>query len=253
MNLGNREEDFMSKKLKKILVLLVLSTFQSIASSYAADDDNYNFSWLDPEKKIYVLQNRKYTKANHATLFALGGSGIGETYRTVYQAQGRIGYWFNEDFGFEAFYNQRFNSVNNSYKALIDFNSRQSVSGSPYTREILSQMGVLFNWAPWYAKINVFNSILFFDWYFSLGLGSMSTQIGPRVQSENPALWRSENLFAVFLGTGQLFHLSENWMMRLDFLAHFYSAEIYGGLPGAATDKSLFSNFAVNLGIGLKL
>ena len=27
-------------------------------------DDEYNFNWLDPEKKIYVLQNRKYLKAN---------------------------------------------------------------------------------------------------------------------------------------------------------------------------------------------
>ena len=234
-----------------LIALVSLGVVESISTAFAADDDDYNFSWLDPEKKIYVLQNRKYRKANHAMLFALGGAGIGETYRNVYQVQGRVGYWFNEDFGFEAFYNQRFNSANNSYKALAQAEGA-GAGTSPYTREILSQMGLLLNWAPWYAKMNVFNSVLYFDWYFTLGLGTMSTQVGPNLQSDYPALWSQENLLAVYLGTGQLFHLSETWMMRLDFLEHFYSAEIYGGKVGAPTDKSLFSNFAINLGIGLK-
>jgi outer membrane beta-barrel protein len=245
----------MKKKINLYLLLVftTLSTCVDIHAAFAAAaDDDYNFSWLDPDKKIYVLQNRKFRKAHAADIYIMGGMGLGETYRKAYQYQPRLGYWFNEDFGIEGFYTGRFNSNNNAYTALAQ---EIAVGGgsTPLIREVSSQMGVLLNWAPWYAKINVFNTILYFDWYFSLGLGSMGTDIGPKTKADNPSLWKSENLFAVYLGTGHIFHLSEKFMARLDFLGHFYSAKIYGGLAGAPADSSIFSNFDMNLGIGLKL
>lgn len=244
----------MNKKIGSIFTLLLLSVLIDISSSYAADDSDYNFSWLDPEKKIYVLQNRRYKKQG-TQLYLLGGASLGDTYRTVYQVQPRFAVWFNEDFGLETFYSARFNSPNNAYKALDQAINTGGVTKSPYIREVKSQFGVLFNWAPWYSKINVFNSILYFDWYFSIGAGVLSTDIGPKVKSD-PVVgssWTSENLFAFYLGTGHLFHLNEHWKLRLDTLGHFYSAPIYGGLAGAPADKSIFSNFAINLGIGYKL
>src|SRR3954465_6960282 len=36
-------------------------------------DDEYSFNWLDPDKKIYVLQNRRYLKAERAELSVLVG------------------------------------------------------------------------------------------------------------------------------------------------------------------------------------
>ena len=220
--------------------------------SSAFADDDYNFSWLDPDKKIYVLQNRKFKKAGGAQIFLLAGMGLGETYRKAFQYQPRLSYWFNEDFGLEAFYTGRSNSINGAYGSL----ARALGAGtSPYIREVDHQFGVLFNWAPWYAKINVFNTILYFDWYFSMGAGSMGTEVGPKTKTDVPTQWTTENLFAVYLGTGHLFHLSEKFMVRLDFLAHFYSAPIDGGnsATGASNDKAIFSNTSLNLGIGLKL
>jgi outer membrane beta-barrel protein len=242
-------------RLTAILLLLMSILFiQNVSSAYASDDDdNYNFSWLDPDKKIYVLQNRKYRKAEKLQIFVLGGIGLGETYRTAYQFQPRMGYWFNEDFGIEAFYNLRWNNQNNAYRALVQ--ATGSTAATPLIREVDNEVGVLFNWAPWYAKINVFNTVLYFDWYFSLGAGSMSTQIGPRTPSDPVygSQWQTQNLFAVYLGTGQLFHLSDTFSLRLDLLGHFYSAPIYGGLAGAPTDKSIFSSFSFDTGIGIKL
>lgn len=235
-----------------LLVFAQVSAF--VAESRASDTDDYNFSWLDPEKKIYVLQNRKYRKADGPHLYLMGGLS-GENYRQAYQVQPRAAFWFNEDFGLEVFYTARFNSTNNAYRALEQSINNSGVLNSPYIREIKSQLGVLFNWAPWYAKINVFNSILYFDWYFSLGVGTMTTEIGPKTKTDATAgpSWRSENLFAVYLGTGHLFHVSETFMIRLDALAHFYSAPIFGGLPGAPTDSAIFSNLTYNVGIGLRL
>jgi outer membrane beta-barrel protein len=239
-------------KIWSICVFLFLSVLVDISTSYAADDDDYNFSWLDPDKKIYVLQNRRYRKANSADIFLMGGLSLGDTYRTVYQVQPRLGYWFNEEMGLEVFYSDRFNGQNNAYKALDQAIQSGGVEKSPYIREVTSQVGVLFTWAPWYAKINVFNSVLYFDWYFEGGVGSLGTQVGPETQAQNPTLWTEQNIFAVYAGTGHLFHLSEHWKLRLDFLGHFYSAPVYGGLPGAPTDKAIFSNFALNLGVGYK-
>lgn len=244
----------LSKKLG-ILALLVLSQLALFASaSLASDDDDYNFSWLDPEKKIYVLQNRKYRKADGPHLYLMGGLS-GENYRQAYQVQPRAAFWFNEDFGLEVFYTARFNVQNNSYRALDQSINSGGVVNSPYIREIKSQIGVLFNWAPWYAKINVFNSILYFDWYFSFGVGTMNTEIGPKTKDDPVAgpSWKTESLFAVYLGTGHLFHVSEKFMIRLEALGHFYSAPIFGGLPGAPTDSAIFSNLTYNIGVGLRL
>jgi outer membrane beta-barrel protein len=236
-------------KKKTILLLSVLGLVASLHSSSARADDDYNFSWLDPDKKIYVLQNRKYTKAGSPHLYLMGGVGIAEPYRQSFQFQPRLGFWFNEDFGIEAFYTGRFNSANGTFNAMIN----SGVTTTPLIREIDSQMGVLMNWAPWYAKINVFNSILYFDWYFSLGLGTMSTQIGKNTRENAATPWTAQNLFTVYLGTGQMFHLSERFVARLDLLGHFYSAPIYGGVTGPNEDNVLFSNTSVNLGIGFKL
>lgn len=242
----------MNKKINLFLFSMLIALSLCLVSKTAFAADDYNFSWLDPEKKIYVLQNRKFRKADAAHIYLLGGMGLGENYRTALQYQPRVAYWFNEDFGLEAFFTGRSNTVNNTYRAL---SQAIGAGTAPYIREVNSQFGVLFNWAPWYAKINVFNTILYFDWYFSVGAGSMSTEIGPKTKSDPTAasFWSSQNLFAVYLGTGHLFHLSEHFMARLDFLGHFYSAKIYEGILGAPADKSIFSNFSLNLGIGLKL
>ncbi len=221
-----------------------------------ADESEYNFSWLDPEKKVYVLQNRRYPKSQHASLSLLGGYGLGEIYRTVYSIQPRIGYWFNEEWGIEGFFSYRHHVQNGTYRALVNapavINATNQATATPMIREVNAQFGVLMNWAPWYAKINVFDTILYFDWYFSAGAGMLMTEVGPKSKTEAPSFWRSENLFAVFLGTGQLFHLSDMVDLRLDLLGHFYQADIYGGLNGS-NQPTLFSSFTFNAGIGFRL
>lgn len=237
-------------KALKIIFILPLLMAAGVPVARADDSDDYNFSWLDPEKKIYVLQNRKYRKADGPHLYLLGGI-AGESYRQVYQVQPRAAFWFNEDFGLEVFYSARFHSTNNVYRSLEQSTNAGALSSSPYIREIKSQLGILFNWAPWYAKINVFNSILYFDWLFSLGLGTMSTEVGPQEKSKVPTQWQSENLFAVYLGTGHLFHVSEKLMVRLDVMSHFYNARIT--YITGQNDTAIFSNITYGLGVGLRL
>jgi len=212
----------------------------------ASESETYNFSWLDPEKKIYVLQNRKYTKANRPMLSVMGGIGWSNPYRNVRSVEPRLSYFFNESFGFEVFYSRLSNSANTTFEALEAATAGASL---PLLREIRGQMGGLLHWVPWYAKINVFNNILYFDWGFEFGAGQLQTVTLTKAVSSDPFTETTENLTAFFAGTSQQFFLSQNWSVRLDILGAFYNAK-YSKTSG---DKAWFSNFQFGAGLGYRL
>ena len=62
--------------------------------------DEYNFKWLDPDKKIYVLQNRRYQKAKHALFSVTGGPDFGgNAYTTSWSVTPRLNYFFSTKAG----------------------------------------------------------------------------------------------------------------------------------------------------------
>ena len=130
--------------------------FYCFLATLAFAKEEYDFSWLDPDKKIYVLQNRRYRKAEHPTFSILGGMGLSGAYRTTYDFEGRAAYYFTEALGVEALFNWNINRSNSTFDAL----NQASTGTLPTIREIKNQVAGLFQWAPWYAKINVFNAKL---------------------------------------------------------------------------------------------
>lgn len=219
----------------------------TMASSVFAkdnDDDEYNFNWLDPEKKIYVLQNRRYTKQGKIFVSALFGSGISNPYRSTLNVEPRFAYYLMESIGVEFFYGYTSNSSNNAMRAL-----ENAATVLPVVREIRSQMGVLLNWAPWYAKINVFNKILYFDWFLSAGVGSINSFVDTRTAVSAPSNYQAQNLTGFFIGTGHQFYISQTFTARLDFSGSFYQAQVFG----TSGESTWFSNFNLGLGIGLRL
>src|SRR4051812_8420795 len=90
----------------------------SYRSRSPAASDEYNFSWLDPDKKIYVLQNRRYTKAGRALLSGMLNTSIAQPYRNSYGIDARAAYYFSEMWGLEAFYGLFSNSQNSTDEAL---------------------------------------------------------------------------------------------------------------------------------------
>lgn len=212
----------------------------------AAGRDEYNFSWLDPDKKIYVLQNRKFTKAGRVMVSALGGVGWSNPYRSVLSVEPRVAVYFKEDLGVEIFYSKMFNSDSNSFKSL------QSASPTtfPTLREFQSQIGAMGHWVPWYAKINVFNQILYFDWGFGFGLSQLSSDRLEQTLAPGPIdKITRENHIAAVLSTFQHFYLGDHWSVRLDLNGAFYSAT-YKVNSG---DKTWFSNFQFGAGLGYRL
>jgi outer membrane beta-barrel protein len=267
-NQGLWKKLFGATGLKVVLVLVAVFWLVIVAASWAesaelpsqtptpqrapatADtiqDENseYNFNWLDPEKKIYVLQNRKYEKAGHAMATLMGGPGLSNSYSTAWNLDPRIAYYFSEAFGIEAFYTVTFNSQNNTFKAL----SQTSPTTLPVVRQFKNELGFVGQWVPWYAKINVFNKIIYFDWYFAGGAGQVDTQIDTRTNTNQPQQLQDQKFFALYAGTGHLYHLTTDVTVRLDFTGSYYRAPLQGNVG----DSTWFSNYNFAIGFGYRL
>src|SRR6478609_7348924 len=102
--------------LKIIFGLFTLTLMQT--TSALAEEQEYNFNWLDPDKKIYVLQNRRYEKAGKIMISAMIGPGLSNPYRDVVSIDPRIAYYFNETWGIELFYGMQSYTVNSTEKAI---------------------------------------------------------------------------------------------------------------------------------------
>lgn len=242
--------------LFRVVVIAIGAAWIAVlAASYAdadterapsAERDEYSFQWLDPDKKIYVLQNRRYLKADRFLLSATVGPALGNSYRSSFALDPRVAYFLSEAFGIELFHTFVTNSENNTFEAL----KQATGSGAlPIVREVRSQYGALAHYVPWYAKINVFNTILYFDWYFSAGVGSLKTALDTRPNAQSAAQFVDEALFSLFLGTGHQYHLSHLLVVRLDFTGAFYQAPIFGTTGG----KTWFSNYTFGVGLGVRL
>lgn len=215
----------------------------SSSNSNVSSSDEYSFKWLDPEKKIYVLQNRRYTKANRLMLSLMTGPGFSNAYRNTWSLSPRVAYYFSEAWGFEVFYSKIFNSQNNNYQALASTNTNVF----PVIHEIRSEMGAMVHWVPWYAKINVFNSILYFDWYFGGGLGTVNNAV--TTSKSDPTSFATSDDLGLFLSTGHQYHINETFTVRLDFMGTYYRAP----LTFNAGDKVWFSNYDFTFGLGIRL
>lgn len=207
------------------------------------ESDEYDFSWLDPDKKIYVLQNRRYTKAGKPTVSLSGVYGLSQIYRSVIGFEPRVGYYFSEAWGFEAFYTKFSSSPNQHDRVLKD-----ATSTIPAAVDLTSQMGAVIHWVPWYSKLNFFNQILYFDWSIVAGIGKLSADVDRnRTVGGTPDVVQKEYT-AFFLGTTQQYHINKNWFARLDVLGAIYQREIFGD----GGEKAWFSNFNVGLGAGYR-
>lgn len=215
------------------------------ASMVSSNEEEFKFSWLDPEKKVYVIQNRKYRKAGHALFSAGFGAGLSQPYRHFTLIQPRVAFYISESFGLEGFFQYYITSNSSTYTNLVNTGTNVIVN----IREFRTEYAMLLHWAPWYAKINMFNALLYFDWQLTAGVGRVATQVDTRALTAGTPNFVSVDLTSFYLGTGQLFHLSENWIVRLDLLAMIYQA------PALETTGvgNWFTHFNFTAGLAFKL
>jgi len=87
----------------KITLLALFTAIMMINKAQAGEKSLYDFLWLDPDKKVYVLQNKLYKK-EHSFFFDAGyllnfTSKFQET--SGFKING--GFYFHEEWGIELF------------------------------------------------------------------------------------------------------------------------------------------------------
>jgi outer membrane beta-barrel protein len=230
-----------------VAVLTLYSAPRAIAApnedpSVDTERDEYDFSWLDPDKKIYVVQNRKFTKASHFELSTGYGLGMGQAYRSTRQWIVRGTFYLSEHWGISGFLFNNYNSTNDNYAQL-----QQVSSVIPTVRDTNQYWGGSIMWLPFYGKINMFNQIFYIDWHFEAGLGSASGEIDLNTHANSAPNIQTTSFTGYHWGSGWKFFITRHWAARLDFLTTYYKAPIM--LKGADTgDTQTYDNEYITLG-----
>lgn len=230
--------------MKKAFLIIV-----SLISMAAMADEKslYRFSWLDKDKEIYVLQNRKFRKDGRVYLGATGVKTLSGAFIDSYGATARGGFFFREDWGVEFVYGKNSGSENDTAKGV------REQSTVPFYRKVDTYMGGMLMWSPFYSKINTFNKIFYFDWMLGVGAASVSTLDNrKKFEPGAPNTLTKENNMGALWNTGLRFYISEGWSLRMDFTGLHYSADKTKGTGvGSSTSKAtkVFSNYDLGLGL----
>lgn len=233
----------MKSKLKALLLLLSLISTSQI---FASEKDIYEFSWLDPDKEVYVLQNRKYRKAGHLHVNAGGGITTSGAFVTSTAIQGRVGYFMTEDFGLEGVYSKNSGKENDTAKG-VRSSGPQGTGTTPFRRIVDNYWGVMALWSPFYSKINTFNKIVYMDWIFGVGYAQLKEK-NNKLAFQSAALANQETLEShsgLIWEAGMKFYLSESFSLRADLTSVLYSANNI-----ATAGTSLKTNYDATLSLG---
>lgn len=234
----------MISKLKTLFwALMILVPF----SIEASEKDLYDFLWLDPDKKVYVLQNKVYKKKNtfYADLNYLKSTD--NAYLSSSGINLNFGYYFLEEWAFELNYTQYSNSFNDNYTNL------QRINGSiPFIRKLNRTMGASAIWSPFYGKINTFNKIIYFDWSFGAGLQNIEAESNKDTVASSSTADSFNNESYVGASIKSIFkvHATKNINIGIGFNRLMYQAPgpTVKGIPGQDSWRSQ-TEFMIGIGI----
>jgi outer membrane beta-barrel protein len=238
---------FHVKKIQVIYAALVILASTFLQTSYAAEDDLYDFLWLDQDKKVYVLQQKVYQKKH--SFYANLGFGFNQTNdffdSTLFNLT--TGFYFNEEWALELNYNTYSNKINDTYKALGYLNG-----SIPFSRQLLNTYGVMAIWSPFYGKVNTFNKIFYFDWNIGAGISIVNSESNKDTAENNSTadIYTKENYTGFNLKTGLKFHVTKRIHVGADIQILYFQAPgvVKTGVP---VTKKWRSNTDVVFSIGM--
>ncbi|MCY4645193.1 MAG: hypothetical protein OXB88_11300 [Bacteriovoracales bacterium] len=202
-----------------ILLLTFLWTF----ALWGAEDHLYDFRWLDPNKKVYVLQNKIY-KRRHTFFSHVGWlSGLTSNFQEVTGIQGAFGFYIGEEWALELSYHQLTNTDNQDMKNLKIIEEDLF----PFIRKIETKKGLTLLFSPFYGKINLFNKIIYFDWSFGLGLDLLDTTSNAKTVAIDTAknMFETRSLSSLLAKTSLRIYLSRTFYTGMEFHRNYYQAE----------------------------
>jgi outer membrane beta-barrel protein len=234
-----------------LIITLLIFNFQ-IKESFASTTDAYDFSWLDPGKKIFVLQNRRFRKNNKIHLSVGSGFTTSGAFVDSFNLSGRGSYYFTEEFGVEILYSKNNGKENSTAESVRNPGGSGSI---PFRRIVDEYYGAYLSWSPFYSKINTFNQIIYLDILFNLGVVSMQESsnvqeisIGGAGNFEDTV----ESRTALSWDVGWKVYLSDYMDLRLDILALHYQANSALGVVSDTDDQNWYSHYDLSLSLGVR-
>jgi outer membrane beta-barrel protein len=230
--------------ISKLFKLILCLSFLFTPILKANEKDVYEFSWLDPDKEVYVLQNRKFRKSNHLQLNVGGGVTTSGAFVDATSIQGRVGYFFNEDFGLEGIYSMNSGKENDT---ALGVRNAGGPGSKPFRRIIDNYSGALILWSPFYSKINTFNKIIYMDWIFGLGYAQVKEhnnrlEVQPSASSTVQTV---ESHSGLAWDVGMKFYIDDSFSVRTDLTSIYYSA-----IKATSTASAYYSNFDATVSLG---
>ena len=212
----------------KIFITLIFSFTGYL--TFAAEGDTYSFSWLDSDKEVFVLQNRKYRKRDKLYINAGVGTTTSGGFTDAKFIQARGGYFFLEEWGIEGLFVKHNGEENETFDSIQE-------RVFPYYRLVNGYKGLMLLWSPFYAKINTFNQVIYLDWMFGLGFvsvedehnaaafrASKSRNSGSGSVDRNDYPNELESNSGLVWDIALKIFLSKNWEVRTDLTVIHYQA-----------------------------
>lgn len=223
--------------MKFILLFLALTTI-----TYASESNVYDFSWLDPDKEVYVLQNRKFRKSGKLYVGGTYGNTISGAFIDSSDFNFHAGYFFHEDWGLEVSYSKASGKTNKTHDGV-----NEQAGAVAFYRKIDSSQSAMLMWSPFYSKINTFNKIFYYDWLFGAGFASITTLDNREEFNNDDSTLTSESNTTFSWMTGFRFYITDSWSFRMDVRAIHLNAEMVIDDDDSEKQWSHYYNF--NLGM----
>lgn len=204
--------------MKRIICHLL---FLLCAPVYAGTEDFYNFKWLSTDKKIFVLQNKFFSKKRTAYVNVGMGNNANTDFQDTSLLHFSAGYYFTEQWGIEFFSNKYSNSNSDSFDKVSSSNLTV-----PLVRRFTAATGGSLLYSPFYGKLNAFNKILYFELILGAGLGSLTTENNIEAFENNDPQneYISESLSEVHWNLKLRVNITKRFIFNTDLYNYYYSA-----------------------------
>lgn len=203
-----------------LLGFITLTLYLMTNNTYAGENDLYDFLWLDPDKSVYVLQNKVYEKKKSLYVDVGLGTSLTSNFQSTNAAQLKFGYYFHEEWAVEYNFLQYSNSNNSAYDNIIFVNEAE-----PFIRRPLSSHSLFLIYSPFYGKINTFNKIYYFDISFGVGTGTFSAESNLKTAPfEDQFGFEKETFTPLLLKTNIKFHINKSLHLGVEFLSTNFEA-----------------------------
>lgn len=215
--------------MKFSMLIATMAMLLLSLNTHAGEKSLYDFLWLDPDKKVYVLQNKIFKKEHSFYLDVGYLSNFTSKFQDTSGLGFRTGYYISEEWGLELFYNRYSNANNDDYRNVRAFNTVD-----PFIRRLNSSMGAMVIWSPFYGKVNTFNQIFYFDWSFGAGVAKIDAESNLETvrQLNVVSAYDSESYTGAIIKTKLKFHLREHIHLGVEYMNTYYNA------PGPKNPKS---------------